>query len=160
MKKAHPKPVPRVITTSRPLPLHHGRALHVGVVGHLGRLAQGGRERGGQVEIGPGLEELRVHGRARALLGDEVRCAEDDAAAHHAGEAAGDPVGLGERLDQGGERVHQSAVAVGRERVLGVDLDPVGHHGAALAQHRCFESGAPDIDGQGEGVLGGFVAWR
>ena len=39
------------------LALHDGRPLHVGVVGHPGRLADRLGEGAGQVEVGPGLEQ-------------------------------------------------------------------------------------------------------
>ena len=68
MKKAVPKPVPSVITTSKPLPCDDGQALDVGVVGHAAGLADRLGERAGQVEVRPGLDQLGVGLGARARL--------------------------------------------------------------------------------------------
>ena len=73
MKKALPIPGAEGDHHLETLALDDGRPLHVGVVGHLGGFAQCGRKSGGQIEIVPGLEQVLVHGRARALLADEVR---------------------------------------------------------------------------------------
>ena len=55
MKNAVPKPVPSVITASKPSPPHHRRSLDVSVVGHAARLADRLGERPRQIEIRPGL---------------------------------------------------------------------------------------------------------
>ena len=40
-----------------------------------------------------------------------------------------------------------------RQRVGGRDLHPVGHHGPVGAQHGGLQPGAPDVHGQGQGML-------
>ena len=135
--------MPRVITTSRPFPCTTAAPCTSASLATLVGLPKAVERAAARSNLSHASKQLLVHRRARALLADEVGGAEHDAVAHHAGESAGDPVRLGKWLDQCGERVDQSAVAVGGERVLGVDPDPVGHHGAGLAQHRCLQSGAP-----------------
>ena len=88
MKNAVPKPVPRVITTSKPLPGHDGCSLDVGVVGHPARLADRLRQRCGEVEVRPGLEQLGHGLAARSRLRHKVWRAQHPARADHAGESA------------------------------------------------------------------------
>src|SRR5437764_3140614 len=56
-----------------PLALHHGRALQVGVVDDLGRLAEGRIERGGEIEAAPRLDEDGHRLRAGARHGHALR---------------------------------------------------------------------------------------
>ena len=150
MKNAVPKPVPSVITASKPLPLHDGQALDVGVVGHPAGLADGLGEGGRQVEVRPVREQLGIGLGARALREDEVRGAEDVALADHAGEATRHPVPLGQLGHELRQRVDQ---LVGRHGIGRGHPHPPRHGHTVLVEDVGLEAGAAHVDGDREGVL-------
>ncbi len=134
--------------------LDHRHPLDVGVVGHPGRLAQTRAQRRGQVEAGPLLHEARVDGRARAVLGDEVRRRQHDPDADHAREPRRHAIGRGQRRHQLDEIVDQLRRPA---RVGGRHRDAIGHHGSGGVEDRGLETGATDVDGERERRLRGVA---
>ena len=99
----------------------HGGPLQVGVVGHLGRLAEPGRQRDLQVEADPGVDQFGARRAARARGADEVWRGQDLSLPDHAGEAERDPVEGGQLGDQ---RLDDDEQAFGRQRVRRVIAHP------------------------------------
>ena len=135
----------------QPLAPDHRSALDVGIVGHLGGQAERRGQLGGQVVLRPLLGQVGVDRAARAVLGGEVRGRQHQAVPDHAREADRRPLGGGEGSGQAGQHRHQ---LLGGQGIRGRDPHPVGHHGPGGVEHRGLEAGAPDVDGQGEGMEG------
>jgi hypothetical protein len=138
--------------------LDHGRALQVGVVGHLARGAEVRRQATLEVEVGPGLGQLGCRLPAGTFGGDEMGGRQHVTVADHAGEADRDPVEVRQGLHQIGENGDE---LLRRERVRRRDADPVVFHGPGDVEHRRLEAGTADVDGErvesvgGPGRLGG-----